>query len=253
VSGFSDHFSGHAANYTRFRPGYPRELFDFLAALSPARARAWDCATGGGQAALALAERFEQVVATDASPAQVAHAAAHPRVGYAISLAEHAALRGACADLVTVAQALHWFDLEAFYGEVERVLRPGGAIAAWCYGLMRIAPTIDAVVEHLYYDVLAPWWPAERRHIDAGYLDLPFPFIEVPAPALAMRASWTTSEVLGYLSTWSAVQRCIAAEGSDPLAGVADRIAGLWGDPERAREITWPLGLRAGLVRAIAR
>ena len=253
MSSFSDHFSGHAASYSRFRPGYPRELFDFLAGLSPARSRAWDCATGGGQAALPLAERFAQVVATDASAAQIAHAAAHPRVGYAVSLAEHVALRGACADLVTVAQALHWFDLEAFYDEVRRVLKPGGAIAAWCYGLMRITPPVDAVVERLYDDVLAPWWPAERRHIDAGYRDLPFPFAEVPVPALAMRASWTPSEVLGYLSTWSAVQRCIAAGAGNPLAGVADRIATLWGDPERPREVTWPLGLRAGTVRALAR
>ena len=248
MTGFSDHFSGHAASYTQFRPGYPPALFDFLADSSPARTRAWDCATGGGQAAHPLAGRFDRVLATDASYAQLAHAVKHPRVAYAVSLAEHAALRGSCVDLVTVAQALHWFDLDAFYGEVLRVLRPNGVIAAWCYGLMRITPAVDAVVEHLYDDVLGTWWPEERRHIDTGYRDLQFPFTEVRVPALDMRARWTLGAVIGYLATWSAVQRFTAAVGSDPLAAAAERIAEVWGARDDARDVTWPLALRAGIV-----
>lgn len=246
--GYRDHFSGHAASYARFRPRYPRELFDFIAAISPGRTLAWDCATGAGQAAVALADYFGRVVATDASSAQIAHAATHPRVSYTVGLAERAPLREACADVVTVAQALHWFDFDAFYGEAARILRPGGAVCAWCYGLMRVAPAIDAIVDDLYDKTLAPYWPPERSHVDAGYRGIPFPFAEVTAPALEMRAQWTLGELTGYLATWSAVQRCIAVDRGDPLSGVAPGIAGHWGDPGQTHDVRWPLAVRAGHV-----
>lgn len=150
---FHDHFSEHAEDYARFRPTYPDSLYKFLGETVTARALAWDCATGNGQAAVGLAAHFERVIATDASRPQIAQALAHPRVEYRVAEATQSGLADASVDLVTIAQALHWFDTPTFYAEVRRVLTPAGVCAAWGYGLMRIAPAIDAVVDHYYRDV----------------------------------------------------------------------------------------------------
>lgn len=243
---FKDHFSGHAQDYARFRPDYPGALYAFLAGQAPARSRAWDCATGSGQAALGLAAHFERVVATDAAAAQLVHAARPPRVAYAVALAEAAPLAARSMDLVTVAQSLHWFDLDRFYRETLRVLRPGGVLAAWCYGLHRVTPAIDTLVDRLYEDVLGPYWPPERRHIEAGYRTLAFPFPELAAPSFSMECSWRLDDYLGYLGTWSAVRRYRAARGVDPLKAMATELAGHWGNPGDARRVTWPIQLRIG-------
>lgn len=242
---FKDHFSGHADDYARFRPDYPEALYAFLAGCAPARSRAWDCATGSGQAALGLAARFERVVATDAAAAQLAHAPRHPRVTYAVALAEAAPLATEGMDVVTVAQSLHWFDLERFYREARRVLRPHGLLAAWCYGLHRVAPEIDALVDRLYDDVLGPYWPPERHHIDAGYRTLAFPFPGFDVPSFSMERWWSLDEYLGYLGTWSAVRRYRAAHRVDPLEAMAAELAGHWGTGE-PRRVTWPIHLRVG-------
>ncbi len=200
---FQDHFSKQADRYTQFRPHYPAELFRFLATLPARTERAWDCGTGNGQAAVVLAEFFDEVVATDPSAGQIEHACEHPRVRYQVAPAEAVPLADGSTDLVTVAQALHWFDHPRFYDEVRRVLRPAGAIAAWGYGLAVITPEVDAVVQHLYADLLGPYWPPERRKIEERYATIPFPFAEVPDPGFAMAAEWSLDDLLGYLGTWS--------------------------------------------------
>jgi SAM-dependent methyltransferase len=242
---FQDHFSGHAAAYASHRPGYPPELFGWLAAQVPAHSLAWDCATGSGQAALGLAAQFERVVATDAAAAQLAHAGAHARVDYRVAAAEASGLAAASVDLVTVAQALHWFDLDAFYREARRVLRPGGALAVWCYGLCEVDPAIDALLGWFYRELVGPYWPPERRHIDARYADLAFPFAEQPVPAFAMRADWDRAALLAYLGTWSAVVRCRRATGTDPIAELEPRLREAWG-AATVRTVRWPLAVRLG-------
>ncbi len=243
---FQDHFSGHAADYARFRPHYPLALFEWLAQVAPARELAWDCATGNGQAAVALAAYFAEVHATDASAEQVAQAQPHPGVRYVVAPAEASGLADTTVDLVTVAQALHWFDLDRFYGEVRRVLKPAGVLAVWSYGLFECAPAVDAAVRRLYADIVGPYWPMERRLVEQGYQSLPFPFAELQVPAFAMEAQWTLAETAGYLNTWSAVQRYRNDRSEDPLQRVAADLASAWGDAERARTIRWPLHLRVG-------
>lgn len=247
-SHFPDHFSALAEGYARHRPGYPAALFDWLAARAPGRALAWDCATGSGQAALGLAGHFDRVVATDASADQLRRAAAHPRVHYAAAAAEAAPLAGGALDLLTVAQAAHWFDLDRFYAEARRVLRPGGVLALWTYDLLAIDPAVDAVFGRFYRDAVGPWWPPERRHVESGYRELPFPFPELAPPALEMTAEWRLADLLGYLGTWSAVKRCREATGRDPLAGVAGPLGEAWGEPETPRPVRWPLHLRVGVI-----
>jgi SAM-dependent methyltransferase len=243
---FKDHFSAQAADYAIFRPRYPGTLFDYLAAVTPAHGRAWDCATGSGQAALALTERFHQVIATDSSAAQVAHAARRPSLSYCVASAEHAPIADASIDLITAAQAIHWFDLERFYAEVRRTLRPRGVIAVWCYGLMRISPEVDVLVEQFYGETLGPYWPPERRLIEAGYRSLDFPFAPLEAPSFQMHAEWTLRQLIGYLGTWSAVQGYTRARGQDPVSGLALKLTGSWHGDDTVRSVRWPIHLLMG-------
>ncbi|HYJ80262.1 MAG TPA: class I SAM-dependent methyltransferase [Longimicrobiaceae bacterium] len=241
---FKDHFSGHATAYARHRPDYPADLFAWLAAAAPGRGRAWDCATGNGQAAVALAEHFREVAATDASEKQVHHAFAHPRVAYRVAPAEASGVDAGSVDLVTVAQALHWFDIPAFYAEVERVLRPAGVLAVWAYGLFASTPEIDELVIRFYRDVVGPYWPPDRKMIEDGYRDVELPFAPIEAPDFFMAKEWTAEDLRGYLHTWSATQGYIAARGGDPIDGEWAELAEAWG-PER-RTVRWPLILKVG-------
>lgn len=243
---FRDHFSGVAEGYARFRPGYPAALFAWLAERAPARRLAWDCATGSGQAALGLAEHFERVVATDASAEQVARAHPHPRVDFRVAPAERSGLGDGAADLVTVAQALHWFDVPAFFAEARRVLRPGGLLAAWCYGNPALPePALERTLAAFYDGVVGPYWPPERRLILEGYATLDFPFREIEAPPLALEADLTLHGLAGYLRTWSATSRYVAVHGVDPVDGVVERLGADWGDPGTPRRVRWPLAFRA--------
>lgn len=241
---FKDHFSGHANAYARYRPEYPQELFEYLATLTPRHAVALDCATGSGQAAVGLAPHFDRVIATDGSVAQLRSAAVHPHVTYVGNLAEQPALQDRSIDLAVAAQAAHWFDHTRFHPEMRRVLRPDGALALWTYGLTSIAPPIDAVVSHYYENVVGPYWPPERRHVENAYRDLPFPWREVAGPQFQLRLEWTVDDFVGYVGTWSATQRYTKVSAADPLPALRDQIAPLWGS--NSRPVVWPLHLRVG-------
>lgn len=243
---FSDHFSPGARDYAAYRPAYPASLIEAVAVLAPGRGLAWDCATGSGQAAVPLGALFDRVVATDASAQQIAHARPHPRVTYRVAREDDSGLPDGAADLVTVAQALHWLDLDRFYAEARRVLRPGGALAAWCYGLALVDPATDAAVRAFYDGRVGRHWPPERRHVDDGYRDLPFPFPERAVGPFQVRAELTRDELLGYVGTWSAVARCRETEGVDPLPELAHALAPHWPDPGQRRAVRWPIALRAG-------
>ncbi|HEX5831481.1 MAG TPA: class I SAM-dependent methyltransferase, partial [Gemmatimonadaceae bacterium] len=247
---FRDHFSSGSDAYRRFRPRYPEPLFAALAAAAPGRTLAWDCGTGNGQAAVALAKHFAHVMATDASRAQLAVAETHPRVQYRAATAEASGLDVSTVDLVTVAQALHWFDLDAFYAEVRRVVRRDGVLAAWSYGLMKIDPSVDAVVRDFYTVRLGAYWPAERRYVDEGYRTIPFPFPELALPPLTLEATLTLEQLAGYVSTWSAVHRYVKERGESPVPELVHALRPWWGG--EARQVRWPLAVRAGRVSAAA-
>lgn len=248
VPGFKDHFSGHSAGYARARPVYPDALFAWLATLPRGRDAAWDCGTGTGQAARALAPHFRRVIATDASANQATQAERTPGVLYAAAPAERAPLRNASVDLITVAQALHWFDFPAFFAEAARVARPGGAFAAWCYGNCQVTEAVDRAYFRLYEGIVGPYWPPERAHVEAGYASIPVPFAPLAAPALAIEAEWDMEEFLAYLETWSAVQYYRKAGRGDPIALIRGDLARAWGDPSAPRRIRWPLSIKAGKV-----
>ena len=243
---FKDHFSKQAADYAKFRPRYPRELFEYLGAVAPSRMLAWDCATGNGQAAVELAEVFDRVIATDASEKQIANAQPHERVEYRVATAENSAMQSATVDLIMVAQALHWFDLQRFYAEARRVLKPNGVLAASAYNLLHIEPVIDEVVNRYYFEVVGPFWPPERALVEE-FADLPSPFHAIDAPKFKMTAHWNLEHLVGYLRSWSSTQRFIAEKGDDPLQQIKDDLSAVWGDAKQMRHVIWPLMLRVGI------
>jgi SAM-dependent methyltransferase len=247
VKPYADHFSRLAAAYASCRPSYPDQLFTYLRAISNRHEVAWDCAAGTGQASLPLARVFRRVIATDASASMIANATPHPGVEYRVATAEASGLSSASVDLVAVAQALHWLDVDLFYREADRVLVPGGVFAAWTYGSQYLGDELmDQVLGRFYTDVVGPYWPGERRHVESGYRTLPFPYAELDAPSFAMEEEWTLAELLGYIGTWSATQRFRETVGRDPVDELAREIAPLWGNPSSVRRIHWSLGLRVG-------
>jgi SAM-dependent methyltransferase len=247
MSSFADYFAPAAAAYASYRPRYPQSLFAWLRSEAPGHRRAWDCATGSGQAAMGLVAQFDEVVATDPSVAQLAHAERSERIHYAATTAERSAIASRCVDVITVAQALHWFDRSAFYAEARRVLSPGGLLAVWSYALGSLGePALDEALRRFYSETVGPYWPAERAIIDAGFERLEFPFRELHQPGFAMEAAWSVEHFAGYLSTWSAVQRARKATGRDPLPEFMEIVRSLWGSSARTRVIRWPLSMRVG-------
>ncbi len=234
--------------YARFRPEYPAELARFLAESAPSRDRAVDVGCGNGQLTGQLAAHFDEIVGIDPSVEQIANARPRDGVRYLCAPAEKLPLPDHCASLVTAAQAAHWFDLPAFYAEVRRIAREDAVIALVSYGVLRLEGEVQARFERFYHDGIGPWWPPERKLVDNGYRDMSFPFAEFDAPALAIHMSWQLDEFLGYVSTWSAVQRLSDAGRDDILAAFAGELAALWGEPTSSRLVTWPINMRVGTL-----
>ena len=249
MSPFIDRFAFAAGDYAAYRPRYPDPLFDWLRQRLPNASWVWDCGTGSGQAALALASRFPNVLATDPSMAQLAHAEPAERLSYVAMTAESCAVRDHSINLVTVAQALHWFDRVAFFNEAKRVLAPGGLLAVWSYGLGSIAPGLDELLRHFHDVTVGPYWSPARWLVESGYAGIEFPFEEEATPDILMQASWTLPQLGGYLSTWSAVGKYREVTGQDPLPTVLRALAERWGAPHVARQVRWPLRLRVGSPR----
>jgi len=248
-SHFKDYFSNLSDHYASFRPTYPQELFEWLAEQTAARNLCWDCATGTGQAAQSLFKYFHQVIATDASQTQLASAIRQAGIEYRLAKAEQSGLDSESVDLITVAQALHWFNIPAFMAEADRVLKPQGVLAIVGYQLLRIRPDIDRLLTCLYQDVLGDFWPAERKLVETGYAGIAFPFSRLAPPSFSMQAFWTLPQLLGYLSTWSAVKQYQAREGKSALEIIYQDLEELWGDSSTCLRITWPLTLLVGKKR----
>lgn len=242
---FKDHFSGVADHYAAARPEYPDALFDALAAVVPATARVWEPGCGSGQATRGLAARFAHIHATEPSASQLAQHWAQPgsdRVSLAVEPAERTAQADASVQLVAVAQALHWFDRPRFFAQCQRVLAPGGVLAAWGYQDF-LPPEGMAEPVAAFRARIEPHWPPERALIDTAYAGFDWPFPALPAPALWLEAEWSLVHFLRYLASMSASARCRTETGDDPVARHAPALAAAWGDPDEARTIQWPLFL----------
>mgnify|MGYP000005465091 CR=1 FL=1 len=240
-----DNFSGHAQEYSKFRPRYPKELYDFLLSIVPNREVAWDCGTGNGQVAEVLSKFFGRVEATDISLEQINQAPRLPNINYSIQPAEKTNFATDSFDLITVAQAVHWFDFELFFREVKRTLKPKGLIALIGYGLMKVEG-LNELVYYFYEDVIGKYWDPERKYIEEQYQSIHFEFKELECPEMSMKYSWTLDQLLGYLSTWSAVKHYEKAVGKNPLDKVRAAMVDAWGK-KGTRQVEFPIILRVGI------
>jgi SAM-dependent methyltransferase len=243
--GAAPDYSPLAATYARARPTYPAELYQWLAGLVDARDLAWDCATGSGQAARGLAAHFARVVATDRSAEQIAHAPTHPRVEYRVATAEASGLAAGSADLVTIAAALHWLEVASFFGEVRRVLRGGGVLAAWTYHTAICEPPFDRAFHRLYWDVLYPYFDPRVRFVDEKLETIDMPGVPIAAPPFTVTVHWTLEGALDYVRSWSGAHAYREARGEDAAELVRDELAPLFGDAITVRAVRIPLFVRA--------
>lgn len=244
TSEFKDHFSDASSDYKQYRPRYPVELYSHLASISPENLAAWDCATGSGQSAVNLVKHFSTVIATDASVRQIVAASPKEGIVYRVASAEQSGIDTSSIDLITVAQALHWFNIAAFTIEADRVLKPSGILAVWTYNLLNVHPDIDQQVNYLYEAILGDYWPKERTMVENGYSEISFPFNELASPIFQMVAEWDLSQLLGYLRTWSAFKRYQKAHQTDPVDVILTELSNAWGDAHSVRTIHWDLSLR---------
>ena len=248
AASFKDHFSPLARADALYRPIYPGPLYEYLASLVKLRERAWDCGTGNGQAAGSLAEFFRHVAATDASPEQIAEARPQKKIAFIVAAAERCPLRDQSVDIVTVAQAIHWFSFDGFYSEVRRVARAGGVIAVWGYSWAKVTPEVDQIVERFRTEIVGPYWPAERRYVNEKYETIPFPFEEVKPPPFTLEERWDTETLAGYLESWSSSHRFSEERGFLPTGLIQKQLHEAWGDPAAKKKVRWDLHLHVGNV-----
>lgn len=242
-----DNFSAGADKYAIYRPVYPDELYRFIYQYVPGFSSAWDCATGNGQVATQLATRFKTVYATDISKEQLANAKQAANIIYSQQRAEETSFSNHSFDLITVAQALHWFNFDAFNTEVKRLLKPKGVLAVWLYDVLTIEPTIDSLFQNFYHHTIGPYWDAERSHIDNHYNSIPFPFTEIACPLFHIEVNWTLADFEGYLNTWSGVKKYIAANGINPVDSFIFDIGKLW-PAGTLKKVIFPLYLKLGMA-----
>jgi len=240
-----DLFSNHANQYAAFRPTYPKELYNFIFSYVKNFGTAWDAGTGNGQVARDLSDHFEKVIATDISAKQLENAYQSDNIFY-FQTGETIMFSGKRFDLVCVAQAIHWFDREKFYAEVNRVAKREAVVAIWGYGLLSIHSGIDFLIEDFYANIIGPYWDKERKLVDDEYKTISFPFKEIDVPSFSFSFQWTISELQGYLNTWSSVQKYIKENQTNPVEKLIDQIKPLW---HRERiEVKFPLFLRLGRI-----
>jgi ubiquinone/menaquinone biosynthesis C-methylase UbiE len=241
-----DNFSKQADLYAKYRPQYPQELFDFILKHTDKKQNAWDCATGNGQSAKILAKHFQDVFATDISQKQIDNAEQAGNIHYSVQPAEKTNFADNTFDLVTVSQALHWFQFDQFYAEVKRTARLQSSLAVWMYSLLRISKEIDEIIERYHFDTLEKYWDNERKYVDNNYATIPFPFAEIKTPVFSIEYSWTLDGLEGYFNTWSALQKFITVNQYNPVPDVIGQIKPHWNGDNM--KIVFPLHIRMGRI-----
>ena len=239
-------FSQSSDQYAKSRPQYPDGLFLYLSKICKEHHRVWDCATGNGQAAVSCTKYFGQVEATDISEEQIKHAISHPKIKYSVSPAEQTSFENESVDLVIVALAIHWFDQEKFFQEVNRVLKPNGVLAVWGYSLLEIEPEINNIIKEDLLKPIDSFWAEGNRQVMNGYRDLILPFDEIQnTPNFVMKIEWNLNQLLAYLRTWSAVKKYITEIGSDPVEKLESKLKTIWGEPEKTKMVQMPVFFKA--------
>lgn len=240
-----DLFSNQSALYARYRPVYPPELYEYILSFVKEKNLAWDCATGNGQAAAALAKDFKKVIATDISAEQISRAVPAANIEYSVCPAESSVLEDNSADLITVAQAYHWFDWKKFREEVMRVAKNGSVIAVWTYQSKTDDEAVDEIVKSFYKEVTQPYWDNERKYVDDLYETVEFEYELLPVKPFESVLYWERSDLAGFISSWSAVQNFIRQNGYSPVPELEMNLKKIWPDGEVKKTI-FPIYLKLG-------
>jgi Methyltransferase domain len=243
-----DNFSNQSSLYAQYRPGYPPELFKYITGFVKQKNTAWDCGTGNGQSAVALSKYFKKVIATDISNKQIENAEKATNIFYSVQPAEVTGIESGSVDLVTVAQAIHWFNFDEFYAEVKRVAAQNAFIAVWAYSLSKIDEPIDKLINDYHFNFLGSYWDAERKYVDDEYKNIPFPFEKIKTPDFFIETNWSLAELEGYLNTWSALQKYIKTNATNPVPNLVNSIKPYWGSSEK-RKIIFPVHLLLGAIK----
>lgn len=241
---FKDHFSHSSKNYAKYRPGYPSGLFDFIISECSKTESCWDVGCGNGQASVELAKHFDQVLATDASQEQIKAAQLRDNITYLTAPAENCPSEDHSFDLVTVAQAIHWFDFDQFFEEVRRATRPGGLLAFWTYDLHKVDDQIDEVIYDFYENTVGEFWPPERKFVESHYQTIDVPFVELETPKFSIQKSFNRDDVVNYMSTWSAVKNYRNQKKEDPIVILEKNLRPVWPDRLQLKMVTWGLHMR---------
>jgi hypothetical protein len=243
-----DNFSAQAVLYAQYRPAYPPELFKYISNFVANKNTTWDCGTGNGQSAIALSKYFKKVIATDISSKQIEQAEKVSNIFYSVQPSGHTNIESNSVNLITVAQAIHWFNFENFYAEVKRVATRSAFIAVWTYSFLQIDEAIDQIIRNYHFNFLGNYWDAERKYVDDEYKNIPFPFERINTPQFFIEKQWSLMELEGYLNTWSVLQKYIAANASNPVPDLINSIKPLWGT-ETKRKIIFPVHLLLGAIK----
>ena len=242
-----DNFSIESDKYAKFRPHYPSDLFDYLNSVIPYKKIAWDCATGNGQIAYELVKTFDLVLATDISQSQLDHALKAPNLKYSLQPAENTNFDNHMFDLITVGQAIHWFDFGQFYREVRRTAKKSAAICVVGYGRLEISKPVDQIISKFYTNIIGQYWDKERKYIDENYATIPFPFDEIQTPQFEQKHLWTFEHLIGYINTWSAVKHFIRQNDYNPVQELETELNHYW-ESNEIREVKFPILLRIGRI-----
>jgi hypothetical protein len=243
-----DLFSNHSSTYAKYRPGYPQELFDYIFQFVEERKHSWDCATGNGQAAAILADYFEKVEASDISEAQLKNAVQKSNIDYHTCSAEKTLFADNSFDLITVAQAYHWLNWKKFHDEATRVGKPNCVVAIWTYNtLISDDERLTSIVRQFYSEVVGPYWEPERKHVDSGYATADFDFDPLPTETFETLLSWTKEQLIGFLQSWSAVQKYIKTNGTNPVDQIQGDVDHIWTEGEQ-KIVRFPILLRMGRI-----
>lgn len=243
-----DYFSTQSDKYAKYRPTYPADFFDYLNSIVPNKQNAWDCGTGNGQVAFELSKTFNNVFATDISQSQIDNALNADNITYSVQPAENTNFNNGLFDLIVVAQAIHWFDFEKFYTEVNRTAKDNSLLCVVGYGKLKISQQIDNVIIDFYDNVIGNYWDKERKYIDGNYKDIPFPFNEMKTPDFVNKQYWTLEHLIGYLNTWSAVKHFIKQNNYNPIDKLQKDIEQIW-DNKQPKLVQFPLLLRIGRIK----
>jgi SAM-dependent methyltransferase len=240
----SPDYSSYAMQYAQSRPGYPEKLFVYLASLVEQHELAWDCATGNGQAALSLTKFFKKIIATDISSDQINHAIKHQQIEYKVCSAEQSGLDNNSIDLVTIASAIHWFNLDRYYNEVQRIIKSGGILAAWTYHVGYVEPPFDKLFLHFYTDILSPYFGARAKLVDEKYSKINLPGKHIDVTDFYVSANWKLFNMLNFINSWSGTQQYIKENEKNPVDLISKELEQIWGDPEKIHTIRWRLFIK---------